>query len=49
MMAIFGCRFSKMRELARYLNETQLAHTFSLERQLKNVHAIFDRVFGLAS
>lgn len=31
--------------VARYLNEAQLARAFSLERQLKNVHAIFDRVF----
>jgi adenylosuccinate lyase len=31
--------------IARYLDETRLAHAFSLERQLKNVHAIFDRVF----
>ncbi len=31
--------------IARFLSETQLAHTFSLDRQLKNVHAIFDRVF----
>jgi adenylosuccinate lyase len=35
--------------IARYLSEAQLAHAFSLERQLKNVHAIFDRVFQLAS
>jgi adenylosuccinate lyase len=35
--------------VARYLSEIQLAHAFSLERQLKNVHAIFDRVFQLAS
>ena len=31
--------------IAGFLSETQLAHTFSLDRQLKNVHAIFDRVF----
>lgn len=31
--------------VARYLSEAQLAHAFSLGRQLKNVHAIFDRVF----
>jgi adenylosuccinate lyase len=35
--------------VTRYLSEAQLAHAFSLERQLKNVHAIFDRVFQLAS
>ncbi len=32
--------------ISSYLNETQLADTFSLERQLKNIRAIFDRVFG---
>jgi len=31
--------------ITNYLNETQLADTFSLERQLKNVRAIFHRVF----
>jgi adenylosuccinate lyase len=35
--------------VSRYLNEAQLAHAFSLDRQLKNVHAIFDRVFRQAS
>jgi adenylosuccinate lyase len=35
--------------VAHYLSEAQLAHAFSLERQLKNVHAIFDRVFQPAS
>ena len=32
--------------ISSYLNETQLADTFSLERQLKNIRTIFDRVFG---
>jgi adenylosuccinate lyase len=31
--------------VARYLNAVQLAHTFDVERQLKNVDAIFHRVF----
>jgi adenylosuccinate lyase len=31
--------------ITNYLNETQLADAFSLERQLKNVRAIFHRVF----
>jgi len=33
-------------EIAKYLNRSQLENTFSLERQLKNIDAIFDRVFG---
>jgi adenylosuccinate lyase len=32
-------------EISRYLSEAQLAHAFSIERQLKNVDAIFERVF----
>ncbi len=32
-------------EISRYLGETQLEYAFSLERQLKNVDAIFSRVF----
>jgi len=31
--------------IAGFLSATQLAHTFSLDRQLENVHAIFDRIF----
>jgi adenylosuccinate lyase len=34
-------------EIARYLNPTQLAQTFDVKRQLKNVDAIFGRVFPL--
>jgi adenylosuccinate lyase len=34
-------------EIARYLNPTQLAQTFDVKRQLKNVDAIFSRVFPL--
>ena len=33
-------------EIRRYLSEQQLAHTFSLNRHLKHVDAIFARVFG---
>jgi adenylosuccinate lyase len=32
-------------EIQRHLSSAQLAHTFSLDRQLKNVDAIFRRVF----
>ncbi len=45
----FRLSIQKDATVARYLSEAQLAHAFSLERQLKNVHAIFDRVFQLAS
>jgi hypothetical protein len=31
------------------LDPAKLAYTFSLERQLKHVDAIFERVFGAAS
>jgi adenylosuccinate lyase len=33
-------------EIARYLSATQLAHTFDVSHQLKNVEAIFRRVFA---
>jgi adenylosuccinate lyase len=33
-------------EIRKLLNRDQLAETFSLERQLKHVDAIFERVFG---
>jgi adenylosuccinate lyase len=33
------------KQVASYLSEGQLAYAFSLERQLKNVDAIFRRVF----
>ena len=32
--------------IAKYLDATGLAHTFDLQRQLRYVDAIFDRVFG---
>ncbi|MBV9406856.1 MAG: adenylosuccinate lyase, partial [Acidobacteriaceae bacterium] len=31
--------------IRRHLDETQLEQTFSLQRQLENVDAIFERVF----
>jgi adenylosuccinate lyase len=33
-------------EIARYLSATQLGHTFDVDQQLKNVDAIFRRVFA---
>jgi adenylosuccinate lyase len=33
-------------EIGRYLSVTQLAHVFDVKRQLRNVDAIFDRVFS---
>jgi adenylosuccinate lyase len=33
-------------EIARFLTKQQLAETFSLERHLRNVNRIFQRVFG---
>ena len=33
-------------EIARLLSPSELVHTFSLERQLKHIDAIFGRVFG---
>ncbi|HEY6991979.1 MAG TPA: adenylosuccinate lyase [Bryobacteraceae bacterium] len=41
----FRQSIQKDAEISRHLSEAQLAHAFSLDRQLKNVHAIFDRVF----
>ncbi|HET9993819.1 MAG TPA: hypothetical protein VFQ18_00310, partial [Candidatus Acidoferrum sp.] len=32
--------------IAKYLDSKALAHTFDLQRQLRYVDAIFDRVFG---
>jgi adenylosuccinate lyase len=32
--------------IAKYLDANGLAHTFDLQRQLRYVDAIFDRVFG---
>ena len=36
-------------EVQTYLSPEQLARTFSLERQLRHVDAIFNRVFGPVS
>jgi adenylosuccinate lyase len=33
-------------EVQKYLNPEQIAHAFAVERQLKSVDAIFERVFG---
>jgi adenylosuccinate lyase len=33
-------------EIRRYLSESQLSHAFSLDRQLKHIDVIFNRVFG---
>ncbi|MBI4906801.1 MAG: adenylosuccinate lyase [Acidobacteria bacterium] len=34
-------------EIRKYLSEEELAHTFSLDRQLSNIDRIFARVFGV--
>ena len=36
-------------EVQTYLSPEQVAHAFSLERQLRHVDAIFNRVFGPVS
>jgi adenylosuccinate lyase len=35
-------------EIRKYLSPEQLAETFSVTRQLRNVSRIFERVFGAA-
>ncbi len=42
----FQERVSKDERIAKYLDSKALAHTFDLQRQLRYVDAIFDRVFG---
>src|ERR1700732_3558501 len=42
----FRDRVSKDERIAKYLDSKALAHTFDLQRQLRYVDAIFDRVFG---
>jgi len=42
----FRGRVSKDERIAKYLDSKALAHTFDLQRQLRYVDAIFDRVFG---
>ena len=42
----FQDRVSRDARITKYLNSKALAHTFDLQRQLRYVDAIFDRVFG---
>src|SRR5260370_10883374 len=42
----FRDRVKKDDRIAKYLDSKALAHTFDLQRQLRYVDAIFDRVFG---
>ncbi|HKV26558.1 MAG TPA: adenylosuccinate lyase [Candidatus Acidoferrum sp.] len=42
----FEERIKKDARIAKYLDAKALAHTFDLQRQLRYVDAIFDRVFG---
>src|SRR5260370_38162654 len=42
----FSDRVAADPRVAKYLDAKALAHTFDLQRQLRYVDAIFDRVFG---
>ena len=42
----FRARVAADPRIAKYLDSNALAHTFDLQRQLRYVDAIFDRVFG---
>ena len=42
----FRDRAAKDARIAKVLDSEALAHTFDLQRQLRSVDAIFDRVFG---
>jgi adenylosuccinate lyase len=42
----FQDRVAADARVAKYLDAKALAHTFDLQRQLRYVDAIFDRVFG---
>jgi len=42
----FRDRIATDARIAKYLDAKALAHTFDLQRQLRHVDAIFDRVFG---
>jgi adenylosuccinate lyase len=42
----FRARVAADSRIAKYLDSNALAHTFDLQRQLRYVDAIFDRVFG---
>src|SRR5216684_1538713 len=44
--ASFRDRIATDARIAKYLDAKALAHTFDLQRQLRHVDAIFDRVFG---
>jgi adenylosuccinate lyase len=45
----FQVRVAADANIAKFLNAKALAHTFDLNRQLRAVHAIFQRVFGVQS
>jgi len=42
----FRERVAADKRITKYLDAKALAHTFDLQRQLRYVDAIFDRVFG---
>ena len=42
----FRERVGKDARIAKYLTQKELEHTFDLQRQLRNVDRLFDRVFG---
>jgi adenylosuccinate lyase len=42
----FQERVAKDARITKFLDAKALAHTFDLQRQLRYVDAIFDRVFG---
>jgi adenylosuccinate lyase len=44
----FHAAVSEDPQIARYLSPDQIAESFSLTRQLRNVDQVFDRVFGAA-
>jgi adenylosuccinate lyase len=42
----FRERVAKDERITKYLDPAALANSFDLQRQLRNVDALFDRVFG---
>jgi len=42
----FRDRVAKDSRITKYLTSKDLEHTFDLQRQLRNVDRVFDRVFG---
>jgi adenylosuccinate lyase len=44
----FHAAISEDPQIARYLSPDQIAESFSLTRQLRNVDRVFDRVFGVS-